>query len=64
VQSGSLVIYTADPLLFGKLIVIRVHEDGRLECEAVHKDSDGNYARDLFSAQELELAATWEQQTA
>jgi len=58
-QRGDLVIYTTDPLLYGKLLVIAVNADGRLECEQVHPDQRGEYARELFHAQELELAETW-----
>lgn len=61
--SGDIVIYTADPLLYGKLIVLGAHKDGRLECEAIHREPDGTYARELFNPQELELASEWERRT-
>lgn len=63
-KPGDIVIYTADPLLYGKLLIVGVHEDTRLLCEAVHKDSDGEYARELFDAHELELADQWEKAAA
>lgn len=59
-QLGSIVIYTGDPLLFGKLIVVGVHADSRLLCEAMHADHHGEYARDLFDAHELVHASLWE----
>lgn len=56
-QPGDLVFYTADPLLFGKLLILEVTEHNQLRCEAVHADSDGTFARGDFSAHELELHA-------
>ena len=53
---GDVVVYRADPLLFGRLLVLAVTEHNQLECEAVHADKDGTYARGIFSAHELELA--------
>jgi hypothetical protein len=38
VKPGTIVIYPADPLLYGKLIVIGTAGDGRLECEQVHAE--------------------------
>jgi len=59
-QPASIVIYTADPLLYGKLIVLEATADGRLVCEQVHADRDGAYAREIFDPHELELADRWE----
>jgi hypothetical protein len=59
VQTGSFVIYTTDPLLYGKLLVIGCHSDGRLICEQVHADQHGEYAREVFDVQELEEYDRW-----
>jgi hypothetical protein len=56
-QAGDFVIYTADPLMYGKLLIVGVAADGRLLCEQVHADHRGEYARELFEAHELELHA-------
>jgi hypothetical protein len=58
-KPGAVVIYPADPLLYGKLLVIGTHDDGRLECEQVHADRRGEFARDLFWPQELETFDRW-----
>jgi hypothetical protein len=60
VTPASIVVYTGDPLLYGKLIVLGRIGDGRLLCEAVHPDRDGEYARELFDSGELENADTWQ----
>lgn len=57
---ASVVIYSTDPLLYGRLIVMEHRPDGRLLCEALHADSDGVYARELFEDSELERAGEWE----
>lgn len=62
--AGDLVIYLADPLMYGKLIVLEVAADGRLLCEQVHADRRGDYGRELFDAHELELASAWKAQAA
>jgi hypothetical protein len=59
VKPGTIVIYPADPLLYGKLIVIGTAGDGRLECEQVHADRKGQFARELFWAPELEAFDLW-----
>lgn len=59
--AGDFVILVADPLLYGKLLVLEVTADGRLLCEQVHADQRGEYARELFDAHELELASAWKQ---
>lgn len=51
---GDLVIYTADPLLFGRMIILSV-DQGRYQCEAIHADPDGNHPRETFAAHELEV---------
>jgi hypothetical protein len=61
-EIGSIVIYAADPLNMGKMIVVSC-ENGMLLCEAVHADKRGEYYRDLFHPQELELLEVWEQRT-
>jgi hypothetical protein len=60
VAPGSIVIYTADPLLYGKMLILEVVADGRLLCESIHTDREGQYARELFDAHELELAERWQ----
>ena len=57
--AGDFVIYTADPLMYGKMVIVTVTEDARLLCEAIHPDRHGDYARDVFDPQELELANKW-----
>jgi hypothetical protein len=57
---GSIVLYIADPLLYGKMIVLEVVQDGRLLCESIHTDREGQYARELFDSHELELAERWQ----
>jgi hypothetical protein len=59
VKPGTIVIYPADPLLYGKLILIGTHDDGRLECEQVHADRKGKFARELFWPHELETFDMW-----
>jgi hypothetical protein len=61
---GAIVIYLADPLLYGKLLILEVTADTRLLCEAIHADPNGEYARELFDAHELELADKWTETTA
>ena len=56
---GDFVVYTADPLLYGKLWIVGVLADGRLECEQIHADKNGEFGRELFDAHELELAEKW-----
>lgn len=56
---GDFVVYLADPLMYGKLLILEVAADGRLLCEQVHADAGGEYARELFDAHELELASAW-----
>jgi hypothetical protein len=56
---GSIVIYVADPLMYGKMLILEVTKDMRLLCEAMHADKNGDFARDLFDSHELELAAKW-----
>lgn len=63
-SAGDIVIYTADPLMYGKLLVVAVAADGRLLCEQIHKDARGDFARELFDAHELELVSVWAQQAA
>jgi hypothetical protein len=60
-QPGDFVIYVADPLLYGRLWIVGTHHDGRLLCEAVRREHDGTYARELFEPMELELADRWTQ---
>lgn len=60
---GNVVVYAADPLDIGKMVILSV-ENGLLLCEAVHTDSRGNYYRDLFHPMEVELFEVWEQQAA
>ena len=62
--AGDIVVYLADPLMYGKLLVLEVAADGRLLCEAIHREPDGTYARELFDAIELELASVWAGQAA
>jgi hypothetical protein len=59
IERGSIVVYIASPLLFGKLIVIDIAPDGRLLCEAVHSDRDGEFARGVFAPMELETFDRW-----
>jgi hypothetical protein len=56
---GSIVVYVADPLMYGKMLILEVTKDARLLCESMHADKNGDFARDLFDAHELELAAKW-----
>lgn len=56
---GSVVIYLSDPLLYGKMLLLEVNQDGRLKCEQIHADHNGDYGRDLFDAHELELYDVW-----
>jgi hypothetical protein len=56
---GSIVVYLEDPLLYGKMLVIDLTEDGRLVCECIHRDATGEFPREAFKAQELELAEKW-----
>jgi hypothetical protein len=58
--AGDICIYVADPLLYGRLLILEVQKDNRLLCEQVHADSHGEYGRELFDAQELELASRWQ----
>ena len=58
-KPGSIVIYIGDPLLYGKMLVLGSLPDGRLECESIHPDRNGDYSRDGFDPQELELAERW-----
>jgi hypothetical protein len=59
VKPDTIVIYIADPLLYGKLLLIGTHDDGRLECEQLHADRNGEFARDLFWPHELEAFDRW-----
>lgn len=56
---GEFVIYLADPLDIGKMVILSVEDDGLLMCESVASDSHGRFYRDKFHAQELELYSTW-----
>lgn len=56
---GDFVIFTADPLMYGRMIIVDVTANALLICEAVHADRHGDYARDIFDPHELELAARW-----
>lgn len=56
---GSVVIYLEDPLLYGRMLLLEVHQDGRLLCESIRADKHGEHARDLFDAHELETAEKW-----
>jgi hypothetical protein len=58
-KPAAIVIYVADPLLYGKLLIIGTHADGRLVCEQVHADRNGEFARELFDVQELEEYDRW-----
>ena len=63
VSPGDIVIYTADPLLFGgELLVIGCGPDGRLLCEAVHYEQESENdapPRALLHPHEVELAHRW-----
>jgi hypothetical protein len=59
VSPGDFVIYPADPLLYGRLWIVGVHADGRLECEQIHADKHGEFGRELFDPLELELESVW-----
>jgi hypothetical protein len=63
-QPGSFVVYAADPLDIGKMVIVRAENNGMLLCEAIHSDSHGRYYCDQFHPQELELFEVWEQQVA
>lgn len=56
---GSIVVYLEDPLLYGKMIIVDLTEDGRLVCECVHRDATGDFPREAFNEHELELANKW-----
>lgn len=62
---GDLVIFLADPLLFGgELRVIEITDDMQILCEPVHwddSDEPENAAppRALFDPHEIELADWW-----
>jgi hypothetical protein len=54
VQPGTIVIYQADPLMYGRMVILEVEGPGLLKCESLHERSpDGTYRRDLFHPQEL-----------
>jgi hypothetical protein len=54
VQPGTIVIYQADPLMYGRMVILGPNAAGLLECESLHERSpDGTYRRDLFHPQEL-----------
>jgi hypothetical protein len=38
VQPGDIVIYKADPLLYGRMLLLEVTEDNRIRCEAIRAD--------------------------
>jgi hypothetical protein len=50
-EPGDIVVYTTDPLLYGRMLVLSVDLD-RVVCEAIHGEPD----RAEFSACELEPA--------
>jgi hypothetical protein len=54
VQPGTIVIYQADPLMYGRMVILEVEGPGLLKCESLHERSpDGTYRSDLFHPQEL-----------
>lgn len=55
-EPGDVVVYKADPLLFGRMLVLSEPSPAWFECEAVHADPNGEYARGLFGAHELTVA--------
>jgi hypothetical protein len=57
--AGSIVVYLADPLMYGRMIVVEITANGRVLCECIHKDGADTYPRELFDAHELELADKW-----
>jgi hypothetical protein len=61
---GSIVVYLADPLLYGKMIIVDATENGLLVCECIHRDATGDYPREAFDPHELELAAKWSEAVA
>lgn len=64
-SEGDLVIFLADPLLFGgELYVREVTSDNRLLCEAVHYDEDETPVRVILEPHEVELASRWARQAA
>lgn len=53
-KSGSMVVYTEDPLMYGRMWIIEVTSNGHLLCESLHEqNADGSYRREVFHAQEL-----------
>jgi uncharacterized protein YodC (DUF2158 family) len=55
-KPGSEVIYVADPMLYGRMVVSEVRKDGRVSCWV---DPDTRHCREVeppFHAHELELA--------
>ena len=51
---GSVVIFTSDPLMYGRMLVLEVTSAGLLLCESLHERlDDGSYRRDVFHPQEL-----------
>lgn len=65
---GDLVVYLADPLLFGgELLIVGVTEDNRFLCEAVHfeqESEDDAPPRGILRPDEVELASVWARQAA
>jgi hypothetical protein len=56
-SAGDIVVYLTDPLLYGRMLIIQVTPDGRLLCEALHADRDGDLYRGIFDAHEVDLAS-------
>jgi hypothetical protein len=56
-SAGDIVVYLTDPLLYGRLLIIQITPDGRLLCEALHADRDGDLYRGIFDAHEVDLAS-------
>lgn len=56
---GSIVTFTEDPLMYGRMWIIEVTSNGHLLCESLHEQNpDGSYLREVFHAQELSEDAT------
>lgn len=55
-EPGAIVTHKNDPLAYGKMLVIAEH-DGWLICEAVHKNTAGEFPRNPFKPGDLELWA-------